>query len=172
MSVESNVHDMCEELSELARTHGLSIAVAESLTAGNLAAHLGRAGGAGEWFRGGVVAYSKAVKHSVLHVPLGPVVCEEAARAMVHAVASMMGANLAVALTGEGGPEPQEDVEAGTVWFGVAVHGMVSAEKWTFDGEPADVLNKSIDRAVRILLDKARDGERAATTAGRCAKSS
>ncbi len=113
MSAESDVHELCEDLSELARAGGLSIAVAESLTAGNLAAHLGRASRAGEWFRGGVVAYSKAVKHSVLRVPPGPVVCEEAARAMVDAVASMMGANLAVALTGEGGPEPQEDVAPG-----------------------------------------------------------
>lgn len=156
MSEESDLHALAEQLSDIAQSRSLSVATAESLTAGNLAAELGRAPASGDWFSGGVIAYSKAVKHSVLHVPPGPVVSEDAARAMANSVCSMMGANLAIALTGEAGPEPQEDVEPGTVWFGVCDHGVVSAEKHVFTGEPEDVLDKTLACALRILIGHAR----------------
>ena len=38
--------------------------------------------GSSAWFKGGVVAYDSQVKFDVLDVPEGPVVSEEAARAM------------------------------------------------------------------------------------------
>ena len=151
---ESDQVVACNALSVIARSAGLSIATAESLTSGNLAALLGRGEAASEWYRGGVVAYSKAVKHSVLHVPLGPAVSEGAAKAMAHTVATMMGANLAIALTGEGGPEPQEQ-PPGTVWFGVADHGVVFAERQQFGGSPGDILDATIDRAIQLLRDRA-----------------
>src|SRR5690606_18503376 len=88
-----------EQLADIASRAGLQIAVAESLTAGNLAAALGAAPNAGEWFRGGVVAYSRHVKHHVLDVPPGPVVCEDAAEAMAAGVKKMMDATLTVAVT-------------------------------------------------------------------------
>ena len=43
------------------------------------------------------------VKHDLLGVPPGPVVSEEAVDAMVRATASLLGADLAVALSGAGG---------------------------------------------------------------------
>jgi len=141
-------HDMCEELADLACRHGRSIATAESLTAGNLAAQLGRASDSGRWFRGGVVAYSKAVKHSALQVPAGPVVSQAAARAMARTVAAMV--------TGEGGPDPQEDVPPGTVWFGLVDHGSVSAEQQVFHGDPGEVLDRTLYRAVELLLHRTR----------------
>ena len=42
--------------------HGRTLAVAESLTGGLLASAFARASGSSEWFRGGIVAYSSAVK--------------------------------------------------------------------------------------------------------------
>jgi nicotinamide-nucleotide amidase len=148
--------DPCEELSRAALEKGLTIATAESLTAGAIASRLGRASSSGEWYCGGVVAYSKAVKHSVLHVPLGPVVCEDAARVMVQTVATMMGSNLAVAVTGEAGPEPQEDAPVGTVWFGICDHGAVTTEQHHFDGDPGDIVDATVEKAVGLLLSHAR----------------
>jgi nicotinamide-nucleotide amidase len=153
---EEEVQDLCEELAKLAGEHSLIIATAESLTAGNLASQLGRATSSGDWYCGGVVAYRKEVKYSLLHVPEGPVVSEDAARAMARSTAEMMGANLAVAITGEAGPEPQEDKEPGTVWFGVYDHGNVDTSKRVFDGDPPDVLAAAVAASVRLLVDRAR----------------
>ncbi|MGC4938171.1 CinA family protein [Kribbella sp. DT2] len=52
----------------------LTVAVAESLTSGSLACQLGAATDASDWFAGGVVAYTTAVKVGVLGVDPGPVV--------------------------------------------------------------------------------------------------
>src|SRR4051812_48833777 len=109
--------DLAEQIAEIARQDSLTIAVAESLTAGRLAAALGAAPAAADWFSGGVVAYSRHVKHTVLGVPDGPVVCKSAADAMAVGVRSLMDADLTVAVTGAGGPDPQDGHPPGSVWF-------------------------------------------------------
>jgi nicotinamide-nucleotide amidase len=67
-----------------------------------------------------------------------------------------MGANLAVAVTGEAGPEPQEDKEPGTVWFGVYDHGNVDTSSRIFAGDPPDVLAAAVAASVRLLVERAR----------------
>jgi PncC family amidohydrolase len=99
---------------------GLSLAVAESLTGGLVAARLVNVPGASGWFRGGVVAYSSDVKRSLLGVPEGPVVSEPAARAMAGGVRSRLGADIGLAVTGVAGPDPQDGERPGTVYLAVA----------------------------------------------------
>ncbi|MEU8900551.1 CinA family protein [Nocardia sp. NPDC048505] len=148
--------NVTKRLATVAAESGLSIAVAESLTAGNLAAALGAAPGAGDWFRGGIVAYSRAVKHDLLKVPPGPVVCEAAARAMADGVRSLLEADLAVAVTGAGGPDPQDREPPGSVWFAVAtVDGTVATHR-QFDGPPEQVLEHTVDHALALLLAAAQ----------------
>lgn len=147
---------LAEELAEIAMRAHLTIAVAESLTAGNLAAALGAASNAGDWFRGGIVAYSRHVKHHVLDVPPGPVVCEAAAEAMAVGVKKMMDATLAVAVTGAGGPDPQDGHEPGSVWFSVATDNACVASHHQFDGAPERVLEQTVEHALALLLTAAR----------------
>ena len=54
-----------------ARIADARIAVAESLTSGNIAARLGRGQNASQWFAGAVVAYSVDVKTTVLGMTRG-----------------------------------------------------------------------------------------------------
>lgn len=141
-----------EQLALAAVERGLTVATAESLTSGNIAAHLGKAPDAGSWFSGGIVAYSRAVKHSLLHVPDGSVVCEEAARIMARSVATLMGASLALSVTGEGGPHPQDAEPPGTVWFGIVDHGSAETEKQFFSGTPESILAETVEHALRLLV--------------------
>ena len=76
--------------------------------------------GSGDWFKGGVVAYDRAVKFDLLDVTPGPVVTSEAAAQMATAVRRLLGADIGIATTGEAGPEPEEDVPVGTVYIAVA----------------------------------------------------
>lgn len=155
LPVDTNVDEMCRQLASVAAQRGLTVSTAESLTAGNIAAQLGKAPDAGAWFSGGIVAYNREVKRSVLHVPDGPVVSEEAARVMAHSIATLMGTTLALAVTGEAGPQTQEDVAPGTVWFGVVDHGRAETEKRVFSGDPEDVLADTIEFAIRLLVQHA-----------------
>jgi nicotinamide-nucleotide amidase len=130
----------------------VSVAVAESLTGGQLAAALAAGPRASQWFRGGVVAYSPEVKFRLLEVTPGPVVTSSCAEQMARAVARSTGARLAVAVTGVGGPDPEEDQPPGTVWLACSVDGDVRAEQHHFDGEPPAVLAATVDRALAVLV--------------------
>ncbi|MFI5718501.1 CinA family protein [Nocardia sp. NPDC051750] len=156
-AVLGRAHEHAEELAELAGRTGLRVAVAESLTAGQIAAALGAASNAGEWFRGAIVAYSREVKHHVLGVPEGPVVCAEAAVAMAEGVCTLFEATLALGVTGAGGPDPQDGHEPGSVWFAVSVDGAVHTRHRVFAGEPAEILDQVVGYGMELLLGAARE---------------
>ncbi|GAB2663766.1 CinA family protein [Nocardia goodfellowii] len=145
-----------EHLAALAADSGLTIAVAESLTAGNLAAALGAAPDSGAWFRGGIVAYSATVKHDLLKVPPGPVVSEPAARAMADNTRTLLDATLVVAVTGAGGPDSQDGEPPGSVWFAISTPDGTSATHRQFDGEPGEVLDQTVTLALDLLLEAAK----------------
>jgi nicotinamide-nucleotide amidase len=140
-----------EELSRLVRRAGVSVAVAESLTGGQLSAALAAAPQAAEWFRGGVVAYASEVKYDLLGVPRGPVVTKSAAAAMAAGACRALGADVAVAVTGVGGPDPEEDQPPGTVWFALH-HGPTRLTRLeSFGGDPPEVLRQTCARATALL---------------------
>lgn len=148
------------ELAELARRGACTVAVAESLTGGQLAAALASAPDAGEWFRGGVVAYHPEVKYALLDAPRGPVVTGPTAAAMARSAAALLGADAAVAVTGVGGPEPSEGEPAGTVYLAVCSgegEGGAVTSRHEFDGEPSAVMRQTIEAALRALIERARD---------------
>ena len=103
----------------LLEDRGLTLAVAESLTGGLVAARLVNVPGASAWFRGGVVAYASDVKYTLLDVPEGPVVSETAAAAMASGVRSVLGADVGLGVTGVAGPDTQDDELPGTVFLAV-----------------------------------------------------
>jgi nicotinamide-nucleotide amidase len=129
------------------------VAVAESLTGGELSARLASTPGSGGWFRGGVVAYASEVKYDVLDVPEGPVVSKEAAAAMAHGVCRLLGAKVAIAVTGVGGPDPQDGEPPGTVWLALSDDGTVRTRLETFAGEPEDIVDATCACAVEWLVE-------------------
>ncbi|PPJ20993.1 CinA family protein [Nocardia nova] len=145
---------VAERIAELAAAAGSTIAVAESLTSGKIASALGAAPDAGQWFRGGVVAYSPEVKRTVLDMPDVPVVSRPAAEALAANVRKMLGASYSVAVTGVGGPEPSDGEPPGTVWFATASETAVTACRAEFDGEPEEVLEQTVRFALSCLLDR------------------
>ena len=144
------------EIADLVRKKERGVAVAESLTGGEIACRLGAAPSSSTWFRGGVVAYSPHVKYEVLGAPEGPVVTGPTAEAMARGVARLMDADLAVGVTGVGGPDEEEGKAPGTVWFAVLADGQVHVEQQHFRGEPDEILRATTAHALRLLLDGAR----------------
>ncbi|MDF3312601.1 CinA family protein [Rhodococcus sp. T2V] len=145
--------EQAERISATARARRLTIATAESLTGGRISTVLGAAPSSSEWYRGSIVAYASSVKHGLLQVPDGPVVSESSARAMATTVAELLGADLAVAVTGVGGPGPQDGQPPGTVWFGVLSGGAARTELRHFDGEPGEVVEATTAHALFLLDD-------------------
>jgi len=106
---------------DLMRDRGLTLGVAESLTGGLVGARICDVPGASDVFRGSVVSYASDVKFGLLGVPDGPVVTEDAARAMALGARRVLGADVGIAATGVAGPDPQEGRKPGTVCLAVAI---------------------------------------------------
>lgn len=149
----STIEENAERVAAAAQQNNLTIAVAESLTCGKLSAALGAAPDSAKWLRGAVVAYSVHVKHQVLGVPDVPVVSETAALAMASGVRSLLGADIAVAVTGVGGPDAQDGEPAGSVWLAMAGTDRQWARHEQFAGEPEDVLRRTVEVGLGMLLD-------------------
>lgn len=141
------------ELSAVARDRVAAIGTAESLTGGLLATHLSCAEDSSGWYRGGLVAYQRLVKHRVLGVPEGPVVSEASARAMAESVREMLGATLACAVTGVGGPEEQDGMPVGTVFLAISSDdGCCDVRRYLFEGDTDEILQQTVVEALTELL--------------------
>ncbi|WP_432063131.1 CinA family protein [Streptomyces sp. S1] len=104
---------------------GQTLAVAESLTGGLVAAELTGVPGASASFRGSVTAYATTLKHELLGVD-GALLAErgavdpEVASQMAAGVRARLGADWGIATTGVAGPDPQDGQPVGTVYVAVA----------------------------------------------------
>ncbi|MDG4863038.1 CinA family protein [Streptomyces sp. T-3] len=124
---------------ELLVARGETLAVAESLTGGLVAAELTAVPGASRVFRGSVTAYATELKHQVLGVD-GTLLAErgavdtEVALQMARGARAVLEADWGIATTGVAGPDPQDGQPVGTVFVAVAGPGADSGGS----GGPAD----------------------------------
>ncbi len=115
-TMESEVMRLCE-------ARGLMIGVAESLTGGLIGARFANVPGASNTYRGSIASYAVDVKRSVLGVTAEHVVSEECAIQMAEGARRVLGADVAVSITGVAGPEEHDGQPVGTVWYGISIDG-------------------------------------------------
>lgn len=144
--------ELADLVAKLAKEGGQRIAVAESLTAGRVSSMLGRGEQASEWYRGAVVAYDAEVKFRVLGVTPGPVVTDRCAREMAEGVRRLLQADVALGITGVGGPGPDEDCPAGTVHLAVATAEATRSLHTCLPGDPGDVVAAATSLCLNEVL--------------------
>lgn len=147
-----------------------SVATAESLTGGRLAARMTDVPGSSAVYAGGVVSYATAVKVGVLGVPQSVVdehgvVSEECARSMAEAARALLRTTYGVSTTGVAGPDSQDGQPVGTVFVGVAGPRGTRVVRLALDGDRAEIQAASVAAALSALGDMI--GVRRATSAGR-----
>ncbi|HEU4568640.1 MAG TPA: nicotinamide-nucleotide amidohydrolase family protein [Marmoricola sp.] len=135
----------------------LTIAVAESVTGGDLCGMLTAAPGASATVLGGVVSYATAVKQQVLGVPdevvaSHGVVSAQCAEAMAAGVRRLVGSDWALATTGVAGPDSQEGKPVGTVFVGIAGPSLVRSVELSLSGERPDIRLQACAEAMKGLL--------------------
>jgi nicotinamide-nucleotide amidase len=136
----------------------LTLGVAESLTGGMVASRLVGIEGASAWFRGGVISYAPDIKFSVLGVTDGPVVTATAAEEMAVGAARTLGSDVGLALTGVAGPLPEEGVEVGTVFVGIALKGRApSSTRLRLPGDRNRIREYAVISSLDVLR-RALDG--------------
>lgn len=142
---------------------GLTLATAESLTAGQVSATLATVPGCSAVLRGGVVAYATDVKIDVLRLSeqlCAHVVSQEVAEAMAQRACDVLGADLGLATTGVAGPDPLDDQPPGTVWIAVHDHrsGRTTSQVLQINGSRARVRRLTTQAVLRLAAGVVADG--------------
>lgn len=149
----------------LLTVRGETLAVAESLTGGLVAAEITSVPGASKAFRGSVTAYATDLKQELLGVD--PVllasrgaVDPQVAAQMAAGVRKALGTDWGIATTGVAGPEPQDGRPVGTVF--VAVDGPFASGSDTarggkvttlrLNGERTDIRRETVRSVLTLLL--------------------
>lgn len=134
-----------------------TVATAESLTGGQVAAAITAVPGSSGTFLGGVVAYATDVKVKVLGVPeqvveQHGVISRECAEAMATGVRELTGATYGIATTGVAGPAEQEDKPPGTVFVAVAGPQGVEVAPLDPQGNRVQIQWASVEGVISLLL--------------------
>jgi nicotinamide-nucleotide amidase len=175
------VSSSATDVVRLLTVRGQTLAVAESLTGGLVAAEITSVPGASKAFLGSVTAYATALKQELLGVDAGLLAARGAvdpqvAAQMAAGVRKALGADWGIATTGVAGPEPQDGQPVGTVF--VAVDGPSGADSGSAPGGKVEALRLNGDRAeirresvrsvlavlLRELADEQTGNERAQDT--------
>lgn len=145
---------LSSKAAELLKDSQLTIAAAESLTAGLFMAELADEPGISSSLKGGVVVYDETAKKEQLNIPGSlldefGVVSPECAAALARNVKRKFGSDIGIGLTGAAGPDPHDGKPVGTVWIGIALQDeKVETYKLDLSGSR----NANRKRAARFAL--------------------
>ncbi|MBX9927845.1 MAG: competence/damage-inducible protein A [Gemmatimonadaceae bacterium] len=149
--------DLAGVVIDLARTRGARIAVAESCTGGLLGARLTAGAGSSDVFLGGVLAYHNDVKTVELGVRAHTLetvgaVSEETAQEMARGVASKLGADIGIAITGIAGPGGgTAEKPVGTVCWAVSHGDAVVSRRAQLIGDRTEIRQRATQAALDLV---------------------
>ncbi|MEG2005857.1 MAG: CDP-diacylglycerol--glycerol-3-phosphate 3-phosphatidyltransferase [Raoultibacter sp.] len=149
---------LATEVLAAARRRGRTIALAESLTGGLIAATLTAQPGSSDVVAGAIVSYTNEVKHIRLGVSRETLathgaVSEQCATEMAIGARKNLGSDIALSVTGIAGPRGAEAGKpVGTVWFGLADAQIRYATNRHFDGDRQQVRLQTVRFALELML--------------------
>ncbi len=142
------------------KIRNLTMSTAESLTGGMIASLICDNSGASNYFKGGIVSYTKETKNKLLGLSLEAiekygVYSFETVEAMARSIKQKTNTNIAIATSGVAGPGSDENVLAGTVYYCFIINDRIIKEQKLFDGTRNEVRRAAsiyaIDRLVELL---------------------
>lgn len=155
MDTEESITSLAERIREIITGKGLTLCVAESVTGGMIASTLTSVPGASEYFHSSVVSYSPDAKQRFLglapQIPEG-LVSGEAARAMAEGALRATGTDVALATTGNAGPEALEGKPVGLVFAAVATKNKTFALRLQLKGNRSEIRQAATASALELLI--------------------
>lgn len=145
------------------KTRRETLALAESMTGGLLAARLTAIAGASEVFLGGATVYSPRAKTDLLGLPRDLLtregtVSEATSRALAEDVRARLGATWGLGLTGNAGPGTEGTATLGAVFIALAGPAGTIVKALTLPGDRADVQLRAVASALDLLRRALRNG--------------
>ncbi len=144
-------------VAQLLRRSHLTVATAESCTAGAVTARLAAVPGASAYLRGGLVTYATEVKHSVLGIERqllerhGPVSIPTT-QAMARRAWQLFDADLGLGVTCVAGPDPQGGRKVGTtIWALATREGEEDSGELEIIGDRPSVVRRAAACVLEVL---------------------
>jgi nicotinamide-nucleotide amidase len=161
-SAGPSARELAAEVLRLLREAGWTLATAESLTGGLVAAALTDVPGSSQSFRGGVVSYATDLKARLLGVDVSILaehgaVYAPVAAAMAAGVRERLGATVGVATTGVAGPDSQDGQPPGTVHIAVSLADDTIVRTIALSGDRDEVRRLAVERVLGLLLGRLRE---------------
>jgi nicotinamide-nucleotide amidase len=143
-------------IGSLLRDRKATLAVAESLTGGQLGQRITSVQGSSDYFLGGFLTYTNSMKSLLLDVDPALIerhsaVSEEVAAAMAAGARTRSGADFAISTTGEAGPKSSTGAPPGTVFVGFAAEGRSEAVRFVMPGDRNRVRGFTSNAAFDLL---------------------
>ena len=148
---------LCSEV--LAALAGKTLATAESLTGGGIGHALTAISGSSAVYKGGIISYTNEVKHELLGVSQEALarfgaVSEPVAKAMAEGARRVLGADVAVSVTGLAGPGGDDyGNPVGTVYIGCCDGEKTRVKHCVFEGDREAVRDQTIRAALMLVLE-------------------
>ena len=142
---------------DLLRVRNLTLCVAESCTGGMLAERITEVPGSSDYFLGGFITYTNAMKTALLGVDPALIerhtaVSEEVAIAMAKCAMQKTGSHFALSVTGVAGPAGgSEAIPVGTVFIGMAHANGAQAKRLKLFGDRARIRVMAVQTALDWL---------------------
>lgn len=148
--------DRVARVGEALKRRGWRLAVAESCTGGLLGHHLTNVPGSTAYFLGGVIAYRNEIKTRLLNVREETLarfgaISPQAAQEMAEGVRRLFQADLALAITGVAGPDPEEGKPPGEIYVALAGPQGVQVRRVTGGSDRLENKARAVEAALGLL---------------------
>ena len=137
----------------------LTLAVAESLTGGLVAASLTEIPGASKVFKGSITAYADEIKQNVLNVNKETIlkftsISEQVALEMAINVRTIMKSDIGISTTGVAGPEKSAGFAPGLVFVAISIGDHNMCQKLEITGDRSKIRNQTVHEILQLTLSR------------------
>jgi nicotinamide-nucleotide amidase len=153
------VQELASSLIKKLQENNLTLAVAESLTGGLVAASLTEIPGASKVFKGSITAYSDEIKQNVLNVNKETIskftsISEQVALEMAINVRKIMKSDIGISTTGVAGPEKSAGFAPGLVFVAISIGDHNMCQKLEITGDRSKIRNQTVHEILQLTLSR------------------
>jgi nicotinamide-nucleotide amidase len=153
------VQELASSLIKKLQEKNLTLAVAESLTGGLVAASLTEIPGASKVFKGSITAYVDEIKQNVLEVNEETIlkftsISEQVALEMAINVRTIMKSDIGISTTGVAGPEKSAGFAPGLVFVAISIGDHNMCQKLEITGDRSKIRNQTVHEILQLTLSR------------------
>ena len=152
-------NELASSLIKKLHEKNLTLAVAESLTGGLIAASLTEIPGASKVFKGSITAYVDEIKQNVLNIKAESIlkftsISEQVALEMAINVKKIMKSDIGISTTGVAGPEKSAGFLPGLVFVAISIGDHNMCQKLEIIGDRSKIRNQTVQEILQLTLSR------------------